>query len=445
MTLPLVEPRSLAATAAALRSGALEQLSYIERTLQRINAVEPQITALMPEQDRHARLIHEAAALTARYPEPDARPPLYGVLVGIKDMFHVDGLPTTAGSRVPPSALAGAEAACVTRLRAAGALILGKTVTAEFAYFEPGPTRNPHNPEHTPGGSSSGSAAATAAGFCSLAIGTQTVGSVIRPAAFCGIVGFKPTFDRIPTAGLLLCSPSLDHVGVFTPDMIGMQIAAATLCDNWQPRIAERLPVLGVPDGPFLQQASPEALAAFEGQVVLLRNAGYAVRRVPLFEDIAEIAAGHTRLVQGEMARSHRAWFGRYADLYRPRTAQAIRNGEQIEPRLLEEARDARGALRQRLEAAMDQHGIDLWISPPALGPAPEGIAATGDPAMNLPWTNAGLPSVTFPAGLAQNGLPLGLQCTGRWMDDEQVLDWCTTLAEILSPLRATDYDELKS
>ena len=443
--LPLVEPRPLAATAAALRSGALDLLPYIERTLERIDAVEPQIAALMPEQDRHARLKREARDLAARYPEPDTRPPLYGVLVGIKDMFHVDGFATTAGSRVPPSALAGTEATCVTRLRAAGALILGKTVTAEFAYFEPGPTRNPHNPEHTPGGSSSGSAAATAAGFCSLAIGTQTVGSVIRPAAFCGVVGFKPTFDRIPTAGLLLCSPSLDHVGVFTPDMMGMHIAAAALCDNWQPRTAQRPPVLGVPDGPFLQQASPEAFAAFEQQVVQLRDAGYAVRRVPLFEDIGEIAAGHTRLVQGEMARSHRTWFGQYADLYRPRTAQAIRNGEQIEPRLLEEARGARGALRQRLEATMEHHGIDIWLSPPALGPAPSGIAATGDPAMNLPWTNTGLPTITFPAGRARNGLPLGLQCTGHWMDDERVLDWCTAMAEVVSLHRSTGHDELKS
>jgi Asp-tRNA(Asn)/Glu-tRNA(Gln) amidotransferase A subunit family amidase len=444
-TLPLVEPRPLAPTADALRSGALDLLAYIERTTERIDAIDPQIAALMPEQDRHARLVREAIALAARYPDPDTRPPLFGVLVGIKDMFHVDGFATTAGSRVPPSALAGAEATCATRLRAAGALILGKTVTAEFAYFEPGPTRNPHNTEHTPGGSSSGSAAATAAGFCSLAIGTQTVGSVIRPAAFCGIVGFKPTFDRIPTAGLLLCSPSLDHVGIFTPDIAGMQIAAAALCDNWQPRRRERLPVLGVPDGAFLEQASPEGLTAFEQQVALLQNAGYTVVRLPMFEDIAEIAAGHTRLVQGEMAQSHRAWFPRYAELYRSRTAAAIRNGAQIDPALVDAARDARGALRSRLEGAMDRHGVDIWLSPPALGPAPTGIGATGDPAMNLPWTNAGFPTVTFPALPAADGLPLGLQCTGRWMTDELLLDWCTTLAEIVSPGRVTGQVGLKS
>ncbi len=365
------------------------------------------------------------------YPEPPTRPALFGVLVGVKDIFHVDGFPTTGGSRLPPDALAGAEAISVTRLRAAGALVIGKTVTAEFAYFEPGPTRNPYNPEHTPGGSSSGSAAATAAGFCSLAIGTQTVGSVIRPAAFCGIVGFKPTFDRILTDGLLRCSPALDHVGIFTSDLTGMHLAAAVLCDDWQPQSSAHMPVLGVPDGPFLQQASPEALAVFEQQVAALSAAGYSVQCVPMFADIAEIAESHTRLVQGEMARSHEAWFPTYAEVYRPRTAWAIRNGAQIDPAAIEQARADRTTLRARIETVMDQHAIDIWLSPPALGTAPHGIAATGDPAMNLPWTNAGLPTTTFPTMHMIDGLPLGLQCTGRWMDDERLLDWCEGFVEV--------------
>ena len=152
--------------------------------------------------------------------------------VGVKDIFHAAGFETRAGSQLPPELLTGPEADAVGRLRAAGCLILGKTVTTEFAYYEPEPTRNPHNLAHTPGGSSSGSAAAVAAGLAPLALGTQTIGSVIRPAAFCGIVGFKPSYGRISPEGLIFFSPSLDHVGLFTQDVAGMSLAAAVLCEN---------------------------------------------------------------------------------------------------------------------------------------------------------------------------------------------------------------------
>src|SRR5205807_7593851 len=226
----LISPAPLAATAAALRSGQLDLLTYIDEVCNRIDAAEPLIHALLPEQDRRQRLLTEAEALQKRFPEPASRPPLYGILLGVKDIFHVDGFPTRAGSQLPAELFAGPEAACVTLLRNAGALILGKTISAEFAWIEPGPTHNPHNLNHTPGGSSSGSAAAVAAGFCPLAIGTQTNGSTIRPAAFCGIVGFKPTYARIPTGGLILSSMSLDTVGFFTQDIAGVALVAPLLC-----------------------------------------------------------------------------------------------------------------------------------------------------------------------------------------------------------------------
>ncbi len=163
--------------------------------LARLEEADAQIRSLMPERGRAERLERELSAT------PDG--PLRGLVVGVKDIFHVDGLPTTAGSTLPVEELAGPEAAAVSLLRNAGAVVLGKTVTTEFAFAEPGPTRNPRNPEHTPGGSSSGSAAAVAAGHCPLALGSQTVGSVIRPAAFCGVVGYKPSYGRISTAGVI--------------------------------------------------------------------------------------------------------------------------------------------------------------------------------------------------------------------------------------------------
>lgn len=432
----LIFPASLTEIALSLNSNQLDLSSYINAVCDRIDVPDHQLQALLPEPDRRARLLQEATALKRRFPDPAIRPPLYGVLVGVKDIFHVDGFITRAGSQLPPELFAGPEASCVTTLRAAGALILGKTVTTEFAYFEPGPTRNPHNLDHTPGGSSSGSAAAVAAGFCPLANGTQTIGSVIRPAAFCGIVGFKPSFGRISTAGLIPFSKSADHVGLFTQDVAGMRLAASLICSNWQdypdgpPRGA--IPVLGVPEGRYLNQASPEALDALEGQLALLEKNDYSVRRVTAFDDIASIAHRHRQMIAAEMAQVHAKWFSQYERLYRPHTAAIIREGHEVNADGLAEAHQGPGLLRAQLEALMAEARIDLWVSPAALGPAPEGIKSTGDPAMNLPWTHSGLPTITLPAGLASNGLPLGLQLVAPIMADERLMVWAEPIAKIL-------------
>jgi Asp-tRNA(Asn)/Glu-tRNA(Gln) amidotransferase A subunit family amidase len=181
--LELIRSHSLAAIAKALRSGHMDLIGYVEEMCRRGAQIGPRVEALLPEPERLERLSAEAGELQARFPNPEERPPLYGVLVAVKDIFHVSGFVTRAGTEVPPHLFAGSEAAIVSRLRDAGALILGKSVTTEFAYFEPGPTRNPHNPAHTPGGSSSGSAAAVASGLCALALGTQTIGSVGLPGS----------------------------------------------------------------------------------------------------------------------------------------------------------------------------------------------------------------------------------------------------------------------
>lgn len=423
----------LAEVAGALRSGRLDLLTYLNEICDRLDAVEPHIQALLPETDRRARLLNEANELIQRYPSPAHRPLLYGIPVGVKDIVRVDGFPTRAGSQLPPELFAGPEAECVRTLRAAGALILGKTVTTEFAYFEPGPTRNPRSPGHTPGGSSSGSAAAVAAGLCPLALGTQTIGSVIRPAAFCGIVGFKPSYGRISMEGIIPFSSSADHVGLFTQDVKGMALAASLLCHRWQPVLEHFQPVLGVPSGPYLQQASSEALAAFETQLARLEAAGYTVRRWNVLEDIAVINRRHKRMVAAEFAQVHAEWFARYESLYRPRTAALIREGQSVSAEELAEARRGQERLRAELEASMRVAGIDVWVSPAAPGPAPSGIHSTGDPIMNLPWTHAGLPTVTVPAGLADNGLPLGLQMSAAFMADESLLAWAERLAEVLA------------
>ncbi len=387
----------------------------------------------MPEADRRARLLADAKALQERFPNPASRPQLYGIPIAVKDTYRVDGFPTQAGSKLPPALFVAPEATCVTMLRNAGALILGKSVTTEFAYFEPGPTRNPHNLDYSPGGSSSGSVAAIAAGFCPLALGTQVIGSTIRPAAYCGIVGFKPTYGRIPTSGLIKCADSVEHVGYFTQDVQGMALVSPLLCSNWQTVTTKALPVLGVPDGPYLSQASAEAQQAFETQLALLQKAGYTVRRVQAFNDIEGINRHHTRMVFAEMAEVHRSWFKQYEALYRPRTAEALREGQTVGAEELAEARQGRATLRTELEALMVQGQIDIWVCPAATGPAPAGLDSTGSPIMNLPWTYAGMPAITVPAGRAANGLPLGLQCVGAAMADGYLLEWIAPIAEILA------------
>lgn len=436
----LLQEAPLAPLAAALRSGDYDVRDYIAAACDRIDTIDPLVEAFVPEAGRRTRLEAEAADLLQHYPNTIARPPLYGVLAGIKDIFRVDGLPTRAGSALPPEVLAAPEAACVTLLRQAGALVAGKTVTAEFAFLEPGPTHNPHNLQHTPGGSSSGSAAAVAAGLCALAIGTQTVGSVIRPAAFCGIVGFKPSYGRIPADGVIYSSPSLDTIGIFTQDVAGMELAAAVLCAGWQPAGDLPRPVLGVPDGPYLDQASPEGLHRFEATLVALQAAGYEIRRVPLLQDIAAIARRHFRLVAGEMAHVHRDLFGTYGELYRPATAALIREGAEVGEQELKEARESLVTLRDELAQTMESAGIDLWVCPSAPGPAPVTLATTGNSAMNLPWTHAGMPAISVPAGYASDGLPLGLQVVAPFMADERLLGWAEEIAVLA---RDVDTDTL--
>jgi len=389
----------------------------------RFDHIDANVKSFLPEENRFDRLRTEAKQIETEYPDPAKRPPLFGALVGVKDIFHVDGFVTRAGTQVPPELFAGDQASVVTKLKEAGALIAGKTVTTEFAYFEPGPTRNPHNLQHTPGGSSSGSAAAVASGLVHIAIGTQTVGSVIRPAAYCGIVGYKPTYGRIDSEGLVYFSRSADHVGLFTQDVAGLKMVAEIVVDNWSADdLPDRKPVLGVPEGVYLQQST--ALDEFERQITALEHAGYTVKGIPILEDIDEIDDFHQDMIAAELAVEHDSWFGQYSELYRPRTAELIRKGQTITTERRTEGQVNRRALRQRLHEAMDDNNIDLWICPAAPDVAPEGIDATGSPAMNMPWTHAGVPVVTVPAGTGKLDLPLGLQICGRYDQDELVIYW---------------------
>lgn len=406
-----------------LRSGELDLLDYVDQLAARFAGREPDVLAFVPEDGRFQRLRHEAQQLLGTYPDPTSRPPLFGLPIGVKDIFHVDGFTTRAGSQLPTELLQGEEAESVRILRQAGALILGKTVTTEFAYFGPGPTRNPHNPAHTPGGSSSGSAAAVAAGLCPFAFGTQTIGSINRPAAFCGVVGYKPSYGRISTYGVIPLSASLDHVGFFTSDVAGAELMAGFLCQGWRGAAhPQRKPVLGIPEGPYLQHVEPEGLAHFRETCDRLAHAGFTVKAIETMPDFTEIDRQHRLLMAAEAARFHAQWFAQYAALYHPKTAVLIRDGQTYSDDAIATAQAYKTELQVRLTSLMDQYGLDLWISPSATGPAPKRLDSTGNPIMNLPWTNAGLPTLTIPTGVNEAGLPMGLQLAGRWQGDEALL-----------------------
>lgn len=423
--------RPLAPAARALRTGNRDPVAYVEDLSDRIATVESTVQAWVDGPRPRPVLTAGAAAIERRYPDPADRPPLFGIPVGIKDVFHVAGLPTRAGSDLPPGVLAGPQATVVSALREAGALVMGKTVTTEFAYFDPGPTRNPHDPAHTPGGSSSGSAAAVAAGTTPLAVGTQTIGSVIRPAAYCGVVGFKPSYGRIPVTGTIPLAPSVDHVGLFTQDVAGMCLAARACIDDWTPTVDDGKPTLGVPAEEYCSQATPVGHDRFQDALDTLRNAGYELRQVDALTDIESINDRHERIVAAEAAQVHHEWFDRYGDRYSETTAGLIRDGRAVTVGDLAAARGGREALRTNLGETMDDHGIDLWVAPAATGPAPAGIDSTGDPVLNLPWTHAGLPTAGLPAGDV-DGRPVGVQCVGRFGADERLLGWAETIADDL-------------
>ncbi len=425
---PVIQSVPLVQEAAALRSGRRELPEYVERLCTRIDQVDPLVRAFVPEPGRYERLAAEARVLAEKPPAG----PLYGVPVGVKDVIHVDGLPTHGGSALPPGVLGGPEATAIRRLRAAGALMAGKTVTAEFAVLAPGPTRNPHNPAHTPGGSSSGSAAAVATGLVPLAVGTQTVGSIIRPAAFCGVVGFRPTYGRIPLDGMLAHAPSLDSIGVFTADVAGAELAASVLCDDWtRPADTGGEVVLGVPDGPYLDRAEPAARAAFERQLAVLAAGGLTIRRVPVMAGFEDLVRQLRTVIRYELAQVHADWFARFGGLYRPETVAAIRQGREVDPDDYHAALKAREHFRTALTATMGDAGLDLWITPAAPGPAPLGLDSTGDAVMSLPWSFAGLPAVGVPAG-ALGGLPLGVQLVGPPGGDERLLHLALRAEDVL-------------
>ncbi len=369
--------------------------------------------------------------------------PLHGVPVGIKDIIDVEGMPTENGTPIDAGRLPAADATVVRRLKAAGAVILGKTVTTEFAYYHPGKTRNPHDPAHTPGGSSQGSAAAVAAGMVPFALGSQTNGSVIRPASFCGAVGFKPSFGAIPRTGVLPVAGSLDHIGVFARTvedaalaglMMGPDGADADARTDPGPLMATALsappvtPALAFVRTPYWERAEPATREAFAELTAAL---GAACDDVELPGPFAAAAGWVGTIMAAEMARN----LGHYIDRAPEQTSEKIRElvaaGRRLPAPDYLMARDMRGVLRAALGPVFDR--FDAIVTPAAPGEAPEGLAATGDPIFCGLWTLCGLPAVTLPLLTGPKGLPVGVQLVGSHGQDARLLRTARWLVQTLS------------
>jgi Asp-tRNA(Asn)/Glu-tRNA(Gln) amidotransferase A subunit family amidase len=426
VTANVLPAKSVIAAIDAIARGTTTARGLAEAQLARIAATDAGVgawTHFDPERVR-ARAENRDAVAAGR------RGPLHGIGVGVKDIIDTTDMPTEMGSPIYAGHHPQFDAECVARLTRGGGYVFGKTVTTEFAYFHPGKTKNPWNPRHTPGGSSSGSAAAVAAGHVLCAIGTQTNGSVIRPAAYCGVVGFKPTKDAIPRAGVHVFSATLDQIGTFARDVAGAARLASVLADS--NRIPSTLPTLAkAPRLAWLtgfpwSEAECDMHDAMKAAATRLRAKGADVVPVVVPADWRDAHLVHRTIMLQEATAS-------LGDLQRRERGRmsAQLNAALDEGRTISRS-DYESALRRR-DQAIAAFGewlaeFDAVISPPAPGAAPEGLAATGDPACCTLWSLVGFPAIAIPFGRTGNGLPLGLQIAAPAGADDRVLAvaaWC--------------------
>lgn len=415
-----------------LASGALSALDVTEAYLAQIAEREPDIQAFAWLDPDHARA--QARALDTLRQRGRAVGALHGLPVAVKDIIDTAGIPTENGSPLDAGRKPLRDAFVTERLRAAGAVIIGKTVTTELAFMDPAKTRNPHNTAHTPGGSSSGSAAAVAAAMAPLAIGTQTGGSVIRPASFCGVVGFKPSFGAIPRRGVLAQSPSLDTIGVFARTTADAALLAEVLYgfDAADPATAliphpqlhatamqdpPVRPVFAILQPPGWENASPDMQAGLAELAEALGDQAFPLPAPPLFDSIRD---AHRRVQMAEMARCYYTYARDGGDRLGPELRAAIDAGNGILARDYLSALDLPKVIDAALGEVFDR--CDAILCPAAPGPAPEGLGSTGNPVFNGLWTFAGTPAITLPLLTAPNGLPMGVQVVAARGNDARLM-----------------------
>jgi aspartyl-tRNA(Asn)/glutamyl-tRNA(Gln) amidotransferase subunit A len=437
------ESETIEGVGRALREGRTTCAAVLERCFHQIDLWDERVHAWVFV-DR-AGAMRQARALDEELKAGNARGPLHGIPIGIKDIIDVAGLPTAAGFRPWRDRVAEKDANRVAALRWAGAVILGKTVTTQFAWIDPPPTRNPWNLERTPGGSSSGSAAAVATGMCLAAMGTQTGGSIIRPASFCGVCGYKPMHGLSFSDGILPFAPTLDHPGPIARTVGDLEVIdrmfneyaiyqTVTLPDGRAP--SEPLPPVAEPPtlyrlrGMFEERAEPSMRRAYDDALLTLQRSGAEIEELhPSLDGVLE---AHRVIMASEAAAGHEARLAEHPSEYRPQIRALVEEGLNIPAVEYVRAMD----FKQRFARAIRDEGVGVRnlgrihhaIAVPAtLGPAPD-ASTTGDPAFNSPWSLSGHPVVSIPIALSPEGLPLALQLVAFFPTSSDLIPiahWC--------------------
>jgi Asp-tRNA(Asn)/Glu-tRNA(Gln) amidotransferase A subunit family amidase len=418
---------SLTATemAARIRSGDVTSVALVEACLHRIELREDVVRAW--------EWLDPALALEQAYrcDREAPRGALHGVPVGVKDIFDTADMPTACGSPIHEGRRPQADAECVHRVRAAGAVILGKTVTTEFATFKPGKTRNPHDPERTPGGSSSGSAAAVADGMVPLAFGSQTVGSVVRPASFCGVVGYKADYGRFDLSGMKPLASRLDSLGFFARSVRDIALFADTVAgkaDAGMLAVPNRPPRVALMRTAQWNRADPASQQAVEATALLLVEGGADLDEPGLPAEFADLPEVQNLLFTAGAAEALATEWRDHRNLLSPQLCSVLEVGLSHGPAEVAAAE----ATAERCRAVMDElfEIYDVVLAPAAPGEAPTGLDKTGDPLFSRMWTLLHGPCLSLPGHSGKNGMPVGVQLIGRRGSDDRLLAWADWLAE---------------
>lgn len=419
-----------------MRSGQLASAELTENCLTRIRDFDRSIHAWVKVDEVGARAA--AADCDRRARAGETLGPLHGIPLGVKDIVDIAGVATIAGAPWRSGHIAERDAPVVARLREAGAVILGKTHTTQFAFIDSAGTRNPWKLDHSPGGSSSGSAAAVAAEMCWGAVASQTGGSTIRPAAFCGDVGVKPTFGSIDIAGVVPLSQPLDTIGLMTSRVDDARVMLGVMQGRTiaGPSTGSKPPSLGFVEEFFMAWAGEAVQAVVEQSVESFRAAGAEIHSVSLPASFAQAQAMQLRLMSHGAAETHREEFARRESEYGKSIAGLIREGLALSPGDLAEAQAHQKRFTDDMRSLFaGEASGQILIMPATLAPAPEGLHAMGDPRFNSAWTYCGVPVVTIPCRLSDTGLPIGLQLVGPHGGEELLLAASAWCENILRPL----------
>ena len=432
-----------------IKSRDLSPVELVESLLSQYDSLEPSLNAWV-YLDREA-LLADAQQKQEELEKGVNVGPLHGVPIGLKDIYYTAGIPTTACSKVYEEFVPEYDATTVTLLKNAGAIMMGKTVTTEFACMDPSPTKNPWNPAHTPGGSSSGSAVAVATRMCPAALGSQTVGSVLRPASYNGVVGFKPTFGRVSRYGVIPVSWSLDHVGWMARSVedaaLLMQVMAVAdpnepitvglPADDFMAGLASHsAPRIGLIRRFFYDNSDEETRKHTDGIVDQLSRAGATIEEIPLPDSIDTAIEDQRTIMAVEGAAFHQPMYERQSQDYQPKLREMLRQGLATDGQTYSRALERRQQFTAEMQALAGK--ADVLLTPSTPTPALPDITNTGNTMFQGPWTSCGLPVITIPSGLAASGLPFGIQLASAPFSEPKLLAaarWCENVLGVeLSP-----------